>query len=121
MKKLDIVNALSALAQTSRLDILEFLMQAGSAGQPAGQIADALGIPAATLSFHLKTLRQAGLVECQRHGRLLVYRVHREHISALLNALAEQWGQRKPAARRGGERASRVTAGVSASEEVLQS
>lgn len=93
MKKLDIVTALSALAQISRLEILEFLMQAGPAGRPAGQIADSLGIPAATLSFHLKTLRQARLIECQRHGRLLVYRVDTKRVSVLLDALCRRCGQ----------------------------
>ena len=121
MEKLDIVNALSALAQTSRLDILEFLMQAGPAGRPAGQIAEALDIPAATLSFHLKTLRQAALIECQRYGRLLVYRVDGARIGALLDALAEQCGQRRPVARRGGSSESRKAVGGQAVGEALQS
>ncbi len=121
MEKLDIVNALSALAQTSRLDILEFLMQAGPAGRPAGQIAEALDIPAATLSFHLKTLRQAALIECQRYGRLLVYRVDSTRIGALLEALAEQCGQSQPAARRSSGGESRRAAGSQAVGEVLQS
>ena len=40
---------------------------------PAGTIADALEIPPATLSFHLKELRSAGLVRCERAGRSRIY------------------------------------------------
>ena len=68
----DTVNALSALAQESRLEILHYLVEAGEPGRAAGQIADDLGIPPATLSFHLKTLRQAGLIGYRRQGRSLI-------------------------------------------------
>ena len=55
------VRALAALAQDSRLDVFRLLVQAGPDGLPAGEIADRLGIPASTLSFHVKALSQAGL------------------------------------------------------------
>ena len=56
MEKTDALTALTALAQETRLDIFRYLVQLGPDGAPAGQIAAALGLPPATLSFHLKTL-----------------------------------------------------------------
>lgn len=89
MDTLNTVNALSALAQESRLQILRYLVETGDGGQCAGRIADDLGIPAATLSFHLKTLRQARLIDYQRQGRSLVYHANRQGIDALLDSLCE--------------------------------
>jgi DNA-binding transcriptional ArsR family regulator len=65
--------AIAALAQESRLDVFRLLVQAGAEGMPAGQIAERLGLPSATLSFHLSQLRQAGLVSFRREGRSLIY------------------------------------------------
>lgn len=101
MRKPEIVTALSALAQESRLDILQHLVAAGPGGRPAGQIAEVLGIPAATLSFHLKTLRQAQLIDCRRKGRLLVYRVNPAQIDALLDSLHDHCVQLAVAGRNG--------------------
>ena len=56
MEKTDVITALTALAQETRLDIFRYLVRIGPDGAPAGQIAVALGLPPATLSFHLKTL-----------------------------------------------------------------
>ncbi len=93
---MDIIAALSALAQESRLDILNYLVSAGATGRAAGEIADELGIPAATLSFHLKTLRQAGLIRYQRQGRSLVYSAERGGIDALLADLYTYCGRKLP-------------------------
>lgn len=67
------VLALAALAQESRLAIYRQLVQAGPSGLVAGQIGAALGIPAATLSFHLKTLAHGGLVKHRQEGRYTRY------------------------------------------------
>jgi DNA-binding transcriptional ArsR family regulator len=67
------VLALAALAQESRLAAFRALVQAGSDGLSAGSIGELLGIPAATLSFQLKELRTAGLVECQCEGTSRIY------------------------------------------------
>jgi len=53
MEKSDAVATLSALAQDSRLDVFRLLVQAGPDGMPAGHIGERLGLPSATLSFHL--------------------------------------------------------------------
>lgn len=83
------VTALSALAQETRLAIYRYLLQAGTEGVPAGRIGEHFGIPAATLSFHLRTLKQAGLVHCQREGRVLRYSAHFDQMNALLDFLME--------------------------------
>jgi ArsR family transcriptional regulator, arsenate/arsenite/antimonite-responsive transcriptional repressor len=65
--------ALSALAQETRLGIFRFLVQAGPEGSPAGSIAAALDVPAPTMSFHLKELETAGLLTQRREGRQIFY------------------------------------------------
>ncbi|MPZ11563.1 MAG: metalloregulator ArsR/SmtB family transcription factor [Kiloniellaceae bacterium] len=73
MEKVDALAGLAALAQETRLDIFRLLVEGGPAGLPAGEIGSRLSLPAATLSFHLKELRQAGLVGSRRVGRSLIY------------------------------------------------
>jgi arsenate reductase len=66
-------DAFAALGQPTRLNAVTTLVAAGPAGLPAGEIAQRLGIPASTLSFHLKALEGAGLVEIRRDGRNLIH------------------------------------------------
>jgi DNA-binding transcriptional ArsR family regulator len=73
MEKQMAISALAALAQETRLDVFRALVQAGPEGLPAGAIGTALEIPSATLSFHLKELRSAGLIRCERQGRSRIY------------------------------------------------
>ncbi len=73
MEKQIAIAALAALAQETRLDVFRALVEAGPEGLPAGAIGAALGIPSATLSFHLKELKSAGLVRCERAGRSRIY------------------------------------------------
>lgn len=65
--------AFSALSQESRLITLKQLVAAGPAGMAAGKIASALGIPAPTMSFHLKELERAGLILSRKEGRSVIY------------------------------------------------
>jgi DNA-binding transcriptional ArsR family regulator len=67
------VRALAALAQDSRLEVFRLLVQAGPDGLPAGEIAERLGIPASTLSFHVKALSHAGLIDARQEGRFIFY------------------------------------------------
>lgn len=69
------VISLGALAQESRLSAFRLLVQAGESGLPAGEIARALEIPHNTLSSHIATLAQAGLVQSRREGRSIIYSV----------------------------------------------
>jgi DNA-binding transcriptional ArsR family regulator len=73
MEKQEVISALSALAHESRLDIFRLLVRAGNDGVAAGAIADSIGLAPATLSFHLKELKNAGVIHCRRDGRSLIY------------------------------------------------
>ena len=73
MEKQEVIAALSALAHETRLDIFRLLVRAGSEGVAAGAIAENVGLVPATLSFHLKELKNAGVISCRRDGRSLIY------------------------------------------------
>ena len=81
--------ALAALAQGTRLDIYRLLVQAGPGGLPAGHIGEQLGLPSATLAFHLKELKNAGLASFTRNGRSLIYAAEYPTMNALLSFLTE--------------------------------
>jgi DNA-binding transcriptional ArsR family regulator len=98
MEKKAALAALAALAQESRLDIYRLLVQAGADGLPAGQIAGQLGLPSATLAFHLKELKNAGLATFTRNGRSLIYAAVYPTMNALLSYLTENCCQGNPAA-----------------------
>lgn len=89
MKSAAAVDALGALAQEHRLELFRLLVQAGDAGMPAGAIADALGVPNSSLSFHLAQLRNAGLILQQRQHRSLIYRANYPAMNALVAYLME--------------------------------
>lgn len=73
MKIKTAVQSLAALAQETRLAVFRLLVEAGPAGINAGAIAEATGIPAATLSFHIAQLARVGLVVARREGRFIFY------------------------------------------------
>jgi len=87
MEKQDALGALAALAHETRLDVFRLLVRAGSRGLAAGAVADALGVASATLSFHLKELKSAGVIGCRRDGRSLIYSPNFEAMSSLLEFL----------------------------------
>jgi len=89
MKTPNAVAALAALAQDNRLDIFRLLVHAGPDGMPAGQIGERLGLPSATLAFHLKELKNAGLATFTRAGRSLIYAAVYPTMNALLAYLTE--------------------------------
>ena len=89
MEKSDAIGALAALAQESRLEVFRLLVQAGTDGLPAGRIGERLGLPSATLSFHLNQLRHAGLVTFRREGRSLIYAAEYAAMNGLLAYLTE--------------------------------
>ena len=78
-----------ALGQGTRLDLMRELLAAGPSGIAAGEIAVRLRVPPSTLSFHLRTLEETGLVAATRHGRSLVYAVQVARLRALVAFLAE--------------------------------
>lgn len=87
---------LAALAQETRLAVFRLLVRAGDEGLTAGEIAEALSVPSPTLSFHLKELAQAGLVEAQREGRSLRYGVRPARMREFLGFLSEDCCQGQP-------------------------
>jgi ArsR family transcriptional regulator len=98
MEKPAVLAALAALSQESRLDIFRLLVQAGEGGMPAGKIGEQLGLPSATLAFHLKELKIAGLITFVREGRSLIYSAVYPAMNALLGYLTENCCQGNPAA-----------------------
>jgi DNA-binding transcriptional ArsR family regulator len=89
MKETEVLQGLAALAHATRLQAFRQLVRAGPEGRVAGDLATALGVPAATLSFHLKELANAGLVEGTPEGRFVRYRAAFERMSGLLGYLTE--------------------------------
>lgn len=89
MKNNDAVTALAALAQESRLAIFRLLVRNAPEGLTPGLIGEQLDLPAPTLSFHLRTLAQAGLVTAVQEGRYVRYRAEMPGINALIAFLTE--------------------------------
>jgi ArsR family transcriptional regulator len=87
MEKHHTLAALAALAQETRLDIFRMLVEAGPEGRAVGRIGEALDLPSATLSFHLKELRHARLVTVRRAGRSLIYAANFATMTGLIDYL----------------------------------
>jgi DNA-binding transcriptional ArsR family regulator len=83
------VKALAALAQDTRLAIYRLLVQRGREGWSAGTIAERLHLPGATLSFHLKELANAGMVQSRQDGRFVFYSANYDQMNGLLGYLTE--------------------------------
>lgn len=83
------VDRLSALAQTSRLNIFRLLVRVGPKGLRASDIAERLAIPPATLSTHLRILTDAGLLTLRAISRERVYAVRFEAMRELVAYLLE--------------------------------
>lgn len=81
--------ALAALAQESRLAVFRLLVQEGPGGLAASRIAEELGIPASSLSFHLKELSHAGLLASRQEGRFVIYAANIETMNGLIGFLTE--------------------------------
>jgi DNA-binding transcriptional ArsR family regulator len=89
LKSVAAVEALGALAQEHRLALFRLLVQTGDKGLAAGAIADALGVPNSSLSFHLAQLRSAGLIMQERQHRSLIYRANYAAMNSLVSYLME--------------------------------
>ena len=84
METKDAIAALTALGHGTRLAAFRLLVEAGPDGRIAGDIADALSVPNATLSFHLKELVHAGLIQGESVGRTVCYRANYAAMNDLL-------------------------------------
>jgi len=97
METTQVIDALGALAQDTRLKIFRLLVQRGPEGLTAGVIAERLGVPPATLSFHLQQLMHAGLIQQRRESRSLIYSANFDTMHALLGYLTENCCSETPA------------------------
>jgi len=89
MEASDAARVFGALAQESRLGVLRLLLAQGPNGLAAGELADRLGTPASTTSFHLSALERAGLISATRQGRQIIYAVRIVALRELLVFLTE--------------------------------
>jgi DNA-binding transcriptional ArsR family regulator len=111
------VSILAALAQPTRLQILDRVADAGPDGVAAGDLARAIRCPPSTLSFHLKELSRTGVLEARPEGRYILYALRRPALKALASYIAGLAGQRtaamgrKGAGARSGRRGRPVDAG----------
>ncbi len=89
IKSAQVVKALSALAQPTRLAIFRLLVVNGHEGLAAGQVAEKLKVSPATLSFHFKTLSHAGLIESRQDGRFIYYTANFTVMNGMVDYLTE--------------------------------
>lgn len=89
MEKPQALDALSALAQQTRLDVFQLLIRHEPEGLPAGDIADKLGVPQNTLSTHLAILVRAGLATSERRSRSIIYRAVVPTVRGLVRYLVD--------------------------------
>lgn len=89
METKEAVKALAALAQDTRLAAFRLLVETGPEGLAAGAIAERLGLPAATASFHLAQLANSGLIQSRTEGRFVIYAADFERMQKLIGFLTE--------------------------------
>ncbi|MBB1634811.1 helix-turn-helix transcriptional regulator [Cupriavidus sp. UME77] len=87
MEENDAIRSLAALAHGLRLQVFRLLVVAGPSGLTPGAMTEQIGVPGATLSFHLKELMHARLITQEREGRRLIYRAAFAHMNDLLGFL----------------------------------
>jgi len=83
------ITALSALAQSTRLEVFRLLVRHEPEGLPAGEIARRLDVPQNTMSTHLAILARAGLVASERRSRMVIYRADLAAMNRLVGYLLE--------------------------------
>lgn len=86
----EVITALAALAQQTRLELMKLLASVGSEGLTAGDIATRLNVAPASLSFHFRQLVSAGLLKHYRRSRFIYYAVDRSRVTAVLDYL-DDW------------------------------
>lgn len=89
METKEVLAALAALAQESRLAVFRLLVQAGPAGLAASRIAEELGLAPSSLSFHLKELTHAKLLTSRQEGRFVIYAADIGAMNGLIGFLTQ--------------------------------
>ncbi len=96
MKNNEAIAAFLALGQETRLNIFRLVVRYGDNGLTPSDMVEKLGIPNATLSFHLKELSRAGLLQVERQSRNLIYRPNAALVESLSAFLLENCCGGKP-------------------------
>lgn len=96
MEEKQALSCLSALAHETRLAIFRLLVQQGPSGLPAGEIALRLAVPSPTLSFHLKELERAGLIQATRQQRQIIYATDYPGMRSLIDFIMRDCCQGHP-------------------------
>ena len=89
MKTTDAVKLFASLAQETRLSVLRLLVEAGPDGLPAGTLSDRLQMAHNTMSFHLRQLKSAGLIQSHKQGRSVIYAANFNRITSLVDFLVK--------------------------------
>lgn len=87
----------AALGHPLRLKVFRLVISVGEEGIAAGDIATELGVPASTLSSHLKTLQQVGLLQSTRQQQKLIYTISHESVRKMIDFLVNDCCQSQPA------------------------
>jgi DNA-binding transcriptional ArsR family regulator len=90
MEKLIATSIFESLSSAVRLDVYRLLVKQGPSGMVAGEIANALSLPASNMSFHLKALTQSGLLMVEQEGRYLRYRANMSLMVDLIAYLTDE-------------------------------
>ena len=89
METRDVLAALAALAQETRLTVYRLLVEHAPDGLTAGTVAEKLEIAPASLSFHLKELTHAGLIVPRQDGRFVWYSADLDAMNGVVGYLTE--------------------------------
>jgi ArsR family transcriptional regulator, arsenate/arsenite/antimonite-responsive transcriptional repressor len=87
MNESQALGSFAALAQETRLAIVRLLVRSGPEGVPAGAVAEAVGVSPSNVSFHLKELEHAGLIEARREARSIIYTANYQMLRNLIDFL----------------------------------
>ncbi len=79
-----------SLASGIRLDVFRLLVKHAPTGLVAGEIATLLALPSTNLSFHLKAMTHAGLINVTQEGRYQRYRANLSVMQALIDYLTAE-------------------------------
>lgn len=90
MDNINAMCAFAALSQNTRLNAFLMLVEYAPEGLPAGKLAEKLDVPCNTLSTHLRSLQDAGLVDSRRDSRQIIYRARVDQIDALATFLMKR-------------------------------
>lgn len=89
MTTTQVTGALGALSQETRLSLFRMLVERGPNGLSAGMLAERLGVPPSSLSFHLRALQHAGLITQRRASRQMIYAADFTVMNAVVQYLTE--------------------------------